>query len=176
MAGRRKAANRPATLEGAAPRRFIPDEHVDFLVPGVSVLVASRDARMVPSLSRGVACRVSADRRSLTVLLRRSRAETLLDDIATCGRVASCHSLPRTHRTIQLKGRDACIEAALPDDLALAAAFAKGFCEQLLPFGYTESYVRAMLHTTAEDLVAVRFTPTEIYSQTPGPEAGRRVA
>ena len=95
----------------ASPAALIAPEHAAFLVPGVSVIAASRDARLVPSVSRGVACRVSEDRRSLTVLLRRTPAATVLRDIADSGWITTCHSQPSTHRTIQLKGRDARIEA-----------------------------------------------------------------
>ena len=176
MTARRKLPRQADARTASTPAMVIPDEQVAFLVPGVSVIVASRDSRMVPSVCRGVACRLSDDRRSLTVLVRRAASATLLDDIARSGWVASCHSLPSTHRTIQLKGRDGRIEPALGDDLALATEFADGFCEQLATFGYAENFVRSLLFVAPEDLAAVRFTPTELYSQTPGPDAGRRVA
>lgn len=160
----------------ASPAALIAPEHAAFLVPGVSVIAASRDARLVPSVSRGVACRVSEDRRSLIVLLRRTPAATVLRDIADSGWITTCHSQPSTHRTIQLKGRDARIEAPGPQDIALAQAFVDGFFAELEPIGYTEAFVRTVLFFAPEDLVAVRFTPTEIYSQTPGPNAGQRLA
>ena len=176
MASRRNVPPSPGGVAGPAVSTVIPPEQAAFLVPGVSVIVASHDARMVPSVTRGVACRMSEDHTTLTVLVRRGAAATLLEDIARCRAVSSCHSLPSTHRTIQLKGRDARIEAARADDVVLAREFADAFCAQLAIFAYPEPFVRAMLFVAPEDLVAVSFSPSELYSQTPGPDAGKRVA
>lgn len=151
-------------------------EHSGFLRPGVSVIAASRNARLVPSVTRGVAVRVSKDLRSLIVLLRATQAGAVLADVAASGLISTCHSLPTTHRTLQFKGADARIESAEAGDVALAAAFANGFCQQLVPMGYAEAQVRAMLHCEAGDLVAVRFTPAQIFGQTPGPNAGQRLS
>jgi hypothetical protein len=167
------SVNEPAT---SAVATLISNEHAAFLVPGVSVIAASRDSRLIPSVSRGVACRVSEDRRNLTILLRRMPAAAVIRDVAASGWITTCHSLPSTHRTIQLKGRDAVIGSPRPEDVALAHAFVDGFIAELEPIGYTKAFVRTMLSFAPEDLVAVRFTPTEIYSQTPGPNAGQRVA
>ena len=166
----------PRSIEGSARAAPALADHADFLVPGVSVIAASRDARNLPSVTRGLACRVSADRSTLTVLLRRSQAAAVLADVEAGGWITTCHSQPSTHRTIQLKGEDARILPPADDDWALVDRFVDGFCGELAPLGYTEAFVRALLHCPAGDLVAVCFTPREIYSQTPGPNAGARVA
>ena len=54
-------------------------DHAAFIQGGVSVIVASRDADFVADVVRGCGCRVSRDRRQVTVLVEPSRAGTLLD-------------------------------------------------------------------------------------------------
>lgn len=155
---------------------ILAQPYAEFLIPGVSVIVASRDDRHVPSVSRGLAVLVSDDRRQVRLVLRRSQAARLLDDICRSAVVAACFSQPSTHHTLQLKGRDAWCLAATEQDEALAAEFREGFWRQLQDFGYPEGMVRAMLSWRVEDLVAVQFTPSEVYGQTPGPRAGERLA
>jgi hypothetical protein len=80
-----------------------------FIEGGVSINASSRDANKTPSMARAVGCRISADRRSVTVLLAKSRAPELLDSITFCHQIAVVFSEPSTHRTIQLKGTDAAV-------------------------------------------------------------------
>ena len=93
----------------------LSDEQIDFIQGGVSISLASRDVRRVPSVSKAVACRVAADRRRVCVLLDAGQSHTLLRDVASCGALAATFCQPSTHRTLQLKGRDA-QEAALQPD------------------------------------------------------------
>ena len=165
------------TMDSAGDKSpILAQPYAEFLVPGVSVIVASRDDRYVPSVSRGLAVQVSDDRRQVRLVLRRSQATRLLDDVCRSAVVAACFSQPSTHHTLQLKGRDARWLAATEHDEALAAEFREGFWRQLQDFGYPEGMVRAMLSWRAEDLVAIQFTPSEVYGQTPGPRAGERLA
>lgn len=73
--------------------------HAAFIQGPVSVIVASRNAELVPDVVRGCGCRVARDRRQVTVLIEPGRASSLLDDIATNGLVAVVFSQPSTHRT-----------------------------------------------------------------------------
>lgn len=155
----------------------LAEVHAEFIgMGGVSVIVASRNARRVPSNVRGIACRVSADRRRVTVILRRSQSAQLLEDIQRSGCVAVCFTQPTTHRTIQLKAEDAVIEPAQAGDVALAERFIAGFHRELGPLGYSEDFVRALLGYAADDLLAVGFSPSAVFGQTPGPRAGERLS
>ncbi len=154
----------------------LAEVHAEFIgVGGVSVIVASRNARLVPSNVRGIACRVSADRSRVAVILRRSQSAQLLEDIQRSARVAVCFTQPTTHRTIQLKAQDAVIESPQAGDVALAERFITGFFRELGPLGYDEAFVRTLLGYTADDLVVVAFSPADVFGQTPGPRAGERL-
>jgi len=146
-----------------------------FIQGGVSVVVASRNAELVADVVRGCGCRVSRDRRSVTVLVEPSRAGTLLDDIAANGMVAVVFSQPSTHRTIQLKGSDASIVRVTPADREVAARHLAAWKEELGNIGYSRE-LAAAVRGTAERIAAIRFTPSAAYQQTPGPGAGQRLA
>ena len=142
---------------------------------GFMVTVASRDAAHVPSVTRALGCRVSPDRRRVTVFLLASQSATLLRDLRITGAIAAVFSQPSTHRTIQLKGSDATVGAIEPGDVELIEANAAAALADLALAGFPESFARTIFAYDAPDVVAVGFTPSTAFFQTPGPQAGRRL-
>jgi hypothetical protein len=155
----------------AAPQ--LDAAHAEFIQGGVSVIVASRNAARVPDAVRGCGCRVSRDRRRVTVLVERGRAGTLLDDVAGNGMIAVVFSQPSTHRTIQLKGADAVLVAARPADRTLVATHREDWIGELMRIGYSREFAEAFWGPLPASLAAVAFTPTAAFQQTPGPAAGQ---
>ena len=146
-----------------------------FIRCGVMVSVASRDSRHVASLSRALGCRVAPDRRRVTAFLAATQAEVLLRDLRDTRAIAVVFTQPSTHRTIQLKGTDASLGPPEPGDFALIEANAAALTTDVARLGYTETFARTMLAFEADDVVAVTFTPTAAFAQTPGPQAGKRL-
>jgi hypothetical protein len=142
---------------------------------GYMVTVASRDAAHVPSVTRALGCRISPDRRRVTVFLLASQSATLLRDLRATGAIAAVFSQPSTHRTIQLKGSDATLGAIEPGDVELIDANAAAALSDLILGGFPESFGRTMFAYDAPDVVAIGFTPSTAFVQTPGPQAGRRL-
>lgn len=157
------------------PPHVLTEDHAAFLEAPISVTVASRDARRVPSVVRASACRVSADRRRVTLLLPTRQARQVLADIAATGAIAVVCSQPSTHRTLQFKGSDARPEALRPDDPGLVAAHTQGFTEELLPLGYTRDLALTVHDVPGGELSAVSFSVDAVFDQTPGPRASARV-
>jgi hypothetical protein len=149
-------------------------DHAAFIQGGVSVVVATRDADCVPDVVRGCGCRVSRDRRRVTVLVEPSRAGTLLDDVAANGMIAVVFSQPSTHRTIQLKGSDARVVKLTAADRAVAARHLRDWSEDLCRIGYTPEFANAV-RGAAPRLAAIEFTPSAAFQQTPGPGAGQPI-
>lgn len=50
-------------------------EHATFIQSAVSVVVSARDGNLVPDVLRGCGCRVTRDRRHVTVLVEPARAD-----------------------------------------------------------------------------------------------------
>jgi hypothetical protein len=155
---------------------LIDEELAAFLQSGVSVHAASRDAQNVPDMVRGLACRLSADRRRVTVFLLASQCGEMLRDFAANGAIAFVASLPSTHRTVQLKGTDAVAGPPQPGDKELVARQRAAFEFDLVTLGYAKTLPSTLVAGEWPDVVAVTFTPNAAFVQTPGPGAGAPLA
>jgi hypothetical protein len=161
-----EASSMPAVLD---------EEHAAFIQQGVSIIVCSRTSGNVTDVARGCGCRVSGDRRQVVVLVERSRTSSMLEDFQANGMIAVVFSQPSTHRTIQLKGTDAHAARLAPADRTLLQRHADAWAEDLAKIGYTAEFARALHGEPRDDLVAIGFTPTAAFLQTPGPQAGKRL-
>jgi len=162
-------------MTGPVDNSLADESNFALLRTGFMITVASRDAAHVPSVTRALGCRVSPDRRRVTVFLLASQAATLLRDLRATGAIAAVFSQPSTHRTIQLKGSDATLGAIEPGDIELIDANAAAALADLVLSGFPESFARTLFAYDAPDLVAIGFTPSTAFVQTPGPQAGRRL-
>ena len=151
----------------------IDADHAAFIVRGVSISVASCGADSQPSLVRALGCRVSDDRRSLTVMVSASQAGVLLDHVRQTGALAAVFSEPPTHRTIQLKAGNAIIGAPTQADLDCVARYRDSFVDTLQQMGYPPALIQTFLACPDDDIAALTFTPNAAFSQTPGPNAGQ---
>jgi len=150
-------------------------EHAAFIQGPVSVVVSARDANLVPDVMRGCGCRVARNRRSVTVLVEPSRSGAVLDHIRANGMVAVVFSQPSTHRTLQLKGADAQVARAGRADSVTAQGHLAAWVEDMQRIGYSAPFARAVRGEPAE-IVAITFTPSAVFEQTPGPAAGRQLS
>ena len=155
---------------------LIGADQADFIVGGVGISASTCRPGALPNMARCTGCRVSPDRRAITLLLAATPGAALLDDVRRTGAIAAVFSQPSTHHTLQLKGNDGRIVPLEPGDQALAERYVDAFVAQLTPFGYPESVVRAFLASAPDDLAAVQFTVSAAFSQTPGPHAGEPLA
>ncbi|HJV85108.1 MAG TPA: hypothetical protein VJ698_06500 [Noviherbaspirillum sp.] len=154
------------------PDPLIDADHAAFMQGGVGISVAACDAHCIPTLARATGCRVAPDRRRIAIFISASQAAPVLRCVRENRAIAAVFSEPPTHRTVQVKGRDATVAELAEGDLSVVAAYIEAFTRQLAPIGHRDSLVRMLLSRPASDLVRLDFTPTEAYSQTPGPRAG----
>lgn len=150
---------------------LIGPEQVALMTGQVSIIVASRDARLQPHLMRAAGCRVAPDLRRVTLLVPEASGRALLDDLRTCGRLAVVFTQPSTNRTLQLKGDDAVVAPCGPDDAALAAQYLRGFVDEVGQLGFP-ALVAHTIVGQGEPQVAVHFSIAAAFDQTPGPTAG----
>lgn len=146
-----------------------------FLAGPVAINLASRSPALVPSVARAYGCRLSADRRQVTILLAAGRARAVLRDLAGGAPIAVIFSRPKTHVSLQLKGEQADIIPATPEDQELMLAWGGAFAAEICALGYPESFGRNITRPAAEPAVGVCFTPIALFEQTPGPRAGERL-
>ncbi|MDH4190911.1 MAG: hypothetical protein OEW21_11980 [Betaproteobacteria bacterium] len=147
----------------------------DFISSHVSIVMASRSAGNVPSQARALGCRVSADRRHVTLILPVIYSASLLDDLRSGGGIAAVFTRITTYETMQLKGPGATIGAPTDEDRAVLQSYGDSFFADLRQIGYTELFSSVVTRMVREDMVVVKFAPTDAFRQTPGPGAGGRL-
>ncbi len=154
----------------------IGDELKSLLEGPVSVLVGTRDSRLIPEITRAWGPRVSEDRQHVSLCVPLATSRKTLDNLDATGEIAATFSLPTNYRTFQLKGRSA--RAAEPDsgDLAAVERHREAFASVNEPLGQPRQRVEAFWRAeieTSEALVKILFAPEQVFDQTPGPGAGR---
>ena len=155
------------------PEPLLSPSVAAFIQSGLSITLAARDDRLVPSIAKAVGCRVDDDRRAVTILVFADAAEEVCRDVARNGLIAVTFSLPSTNETVQIKGRDARCVPVMPQDIAHARRHVDLFAAELQPLGWDPPYIDAVFWRDPADLMAIRFTPDEAFAQTPGPSAGQ---
>lgn len=155
-----------------APESPLDEELAAFVQGGVSIIAASRDLGNAPTLARVVGCLVSADRRRVTVLLPATQSRRLLQAVRASRTIAAVFSQPTTHRTLQLKGTDATGVPVEGVHLDCLDSYPGRFAPELQALEYTELFARTLVAAARDDVTAVAFTPTQAFTQTPGPLAG----
>jgi hypothetical protein len=155
---------------------FLDEDNAAFVQRGVSIVAASRDAALVPSIARATGCVVSSDRRQVTIFAIASQSLQLLADVRESRRIAVVFSQPTTHRTLQLKADDARIRSLREDERAVLARYVDAFATEIGKLGHTGAQAHIMFECRDEDVVAIDFRPNAAFEQTPGPKAGSPLA
>ena len=143
--------------------------------PVNSVNVATRDAGNVPAVARAQGCRVSDDRRRVTLLFPPSRSTDVLRNLRANGALAMAMTRPLTAQALQLKGTVARIEPATPEQRASVEPYRLAFAAELESLGYGREFARGVVPPLEDECIAVTFTPTAVFVATPGPNAGRKL-
>lgn len=151
------------------------DEISAFLGSGVSIAVVSRNAAMLPSVDRAKGCRVLREPQSkLRIFISSTQAPDLLANIRATATISVTFSVPNTLRTLQLKGGDARIDALRDEDRATIDAYLPAFEAAILPLGFSAEFTHTLFSSSHDD-VAIEFSPTDAFQQTPGSAAGARL-
>lgn len=150
----------------------IDDQQAAFLQRGVSITACSCNADRVASIGRVLGCKLSSDLRHITIFLSRTQAAAVLADVAASGAIAVVFTDPPTHRTIQLKGKDAKIIDPEEQAWAIVKKHNEEFAQSLLTIGFSREFTHGLLACPDSGLTAISFSPTAAFSQTPGPKAG----
>ena len=149
----------------------LPEDLVEFLESGVSIIIATRDARLRPEVLRGLGAQVAPDRRSVDVFVNAELSQRLLSDIADNARIAVAFSRIHDHRTVQLKGVVLDVSDVSREQSVELERYRVAFAEQVAMAGLPRSVTRRM---RIEPAKALRVQFDQGFNQTPGPGAGQQ--
>jgi hypothetical protein len=151
----------------------IPHELAELFGGGVSILVGTRNASLLPDATRAAGAVVHTDRRHITLFLPTEVAARPLANIADNGLIAVGFSSMMDHRTVQVKGRVSEVRPAREDEREVCTRYHAAFGEVLAMAGINRQTVRGFNVWPA---TAVTFEATDLFQQSPGPNAGERLA
>lgn len=142
-----------------------------FLGSGVAIMVATRDAELRPEIVRGWGPELRDDGLALDLCLNVPAGSAARANLEANGAIAINCTRPSTYRAMQIKGR--VVEVRVPGerDLARAQDHAAAFTADTAKVGAPAPVAH---YVGAIDL-AVTVEIEELYDQTPGPAAGRRL-
>ncbi|MCH2240748.1 MAG: pyridoxamine 5'-phosphate oxidase family protein [Aquabacterium sp.] len=162
-----------AAAQPGASTAALPDlATLPLLQRPVSVLVATRDATHQPHVVRALGLQGPPRSERIAVLIDGAAAEDTLADVRANRQVAVVFCEPSTHRTVQIKGRDARLEPAGPQDAATARSYIGRMTGEIGLLGFAPQMVEALFSHDPAALQVLSFTPCEAYEQTPGAHAG----
>lgn len=153
----------------------IPPELVSFLESGVSVMVGTRSAALVPELMRAWGPSVSPDGRVISLSVAMAGSARTLDNLRDNGRIAATFAFPVTGRAVQLWGRCTGMRRAQRRDLSEVQTHHDAFAAMNGKIGVPRPFVEALWQRELAEspaMMTIRFVAEQFFNQTPGPGAG----
>jgi hypothetical protein len=147
---------------------------VEFVHGGVAVVVATRDDDLKPQLTRAWGPRVSQDASALTLCVIAAAGSATRANLEGNGAIAIGFGLPSISRAVQIKGTAVSIDEPGVDELERAQAHFHAFTAETAKIGVAPQLPPRLYRHEAE-FVSVTVSIAEVYEQTPGPTAGRRL-
>jgi len=160
-------------MAAPASPAVLSDDIVRLVESGVMVMVATRDANLTPECSLSFGARVHADRQTVTLYFPEVANDATRANLLADGRVAVVMNRPRDEVTVQLKGEFLRLRPMDSDDLAAHTRCQQNVEAQLISLGVPPAVCARF---NRGPLVAVDFRARDVFNQTPGPDAGKRVA
>lgn len=151
---------------------MIPDSIVQLLQTGVSVMVGTRDASLMPECTRAWGIHVGTARGTVTVFLSEPIAGKTLDNLRENGMIAVTCTRPTDHITCQLKGKVRSMKSVNSAQQKMSRQWHHEFVAELKAIGVPSALGEAWI---VEPTVAVEMAVTDVFDQTPGPGAGKRI-
>jgi hypothetical protein len=159
----------PAPVEKVVP---LPAELASFLEDGQLIVVATRSDGLEPECVDANALRVEPERGLVAVYLAAALAGPTLANLRSNGQIAVGVGRPTDHRTLQLKGVFVDDRPAAEEERQLHLDYLEKTTRQLGQVGVPLSVCLRIVWWPSH---VVRFAVRDVFEQTPGPGAGRRL-
>ncbi|MCB4770825.1 hypothetical protein LGR54_19615 [Ancylobacter sp. Lp-2] len=152
---------------------MIEAEVATFIEGAVMTILASRDAAMVAAIGRGVGTR-RIDAATFETLVSRAQWPHLLANLQPAAPLAVTFVRAEDYRCYQIKAEVTGLAEAGEEDRARALSYIAAMSARLGALEVPPRPITAWL--TDRDLLRIAYRPLALYAQTPGPQAGQRLA
>ncbi len=135
-------------------------------------MVGTRDPSLMPECTRAWGIEVGADRVAVTIFLSEIIGGKTIENLRDNGKVAVTCTRPTDHTTCQLKGHVLRFKAVTAAHRDMSRQWHRDFAAELRAIGVPTTLSEAWV---VEPTVAVEIAVTEVFDQTPGPGAGKKM-
>ena len=155
---------------------MIPARIVE-VIHGPAVMCAgTHDERLCPAHTFVIGAVAHPDQETITFFVPESRSERILSDLKSNGRVALAVSM-LTHEAYQLKGGYVSSRPTDAKERAVQEIYRSKLLSAMIQAGYPDQIAKPLVLGFAyQPAVAITFRAEEIFLQTPGPEAGKKIS
>ncbi len=139
------------------------------------IMLATRNAELVPTIGRGLGLLVGSEINQLTVLVQRVMADVHLENLENNGKLSITAVQSPSHVSMQFKGDF--LESRVANEAEMAQMdqlFIRMF-NFLSKSGIQPESTSELLKFRHEDVVAITMEIKEIFDQTPRPGAGAKI-
>lgn len=162
-----------ADLSGEARPVQVPAEIIGFLSDAIVGVAGTRNADLAPRVHRISGWRVEADRETMACMFPEQFTPHLLESLEQNGQFTVTIERIPSHETYQFKGEFLSAKPCTADDIEVCNRIRDKFGTTVPMFvPVSEAAARAFCIPPS---LTIRFRVREIYTQTPGPGAGRRI-
>jgi hypothetical protein len=148
---------------------MIDPQLASFLEEGLSLFIGTRNAALEPEGARAAALKVDPDGRHLVAYVPEAAFSRIRPNTEENGYVAISVGRPVDDRACQVKGLFVSIRDATDEEKPAVLAQWDGFLGSLEKIGIPRAATSTWVTWPA---VAIRLRATELFNQTPGPDAG----
>jgi hypothetical protein len=138
----------------------------------MSIVVATVDGHGQPAACRAIAIRSEDDLDTLTVFLPVATSHETIKNVATTKWLAVTSTYPLDNSATQIKGTTTEARLAREDEGVFVRERLEAFTGVLRAFGVPGRLAQSLSHWPA---FAVTIRVDQIFEQTPGPNAGKRI-
>ena len=152
---------------------MIAPEIARLITSPTMIIVATADRNNKASIGRVTGALFDRVSTQVSLLVSARQWSHVFVDLEPGSPIAATFVVPKSYQTVQIKGRVEAILPATPQDNATALAYRASMQEVMADTGVS---IAQLSHTMAlEDLRRISFLPTDVFNQTPGPQAGTRL-
>lgn len=147
----------------------LDDDVLELLGSGVVIYVGTRDAALSPDLMWAMGVRVAPERNWLTLFMPVQGSAATVANARANGQLAVTFSRPFDHKSVQVKGTLRQVRDSGAEDRAAQEFYRAALVEQFAIIGVPRSLTKRIPWWPS---VAIEMSVLEVYTQTPGPNAG----
>ncbi len=145
-----------------------------FLESPVVIIGAIQDASSRPIISRSNGARLQDDGSVIDIFISDAQWPDTIKNLKIGNPIAMTFCRASDYQTYQIKGIVEDVQPVDADDSAYAGRYADELQAVLESLGMLRGQIESIFGV--EDLVRVRFRPSDVFLQTPGPGAGQRLS